>query len=416
MAELQLAKTHDLDALAKNIKEKTDNRFTLIDSKGLVIAESNKDKTLMDNHINRIEVQKANKEPYGISIRYSKTLDKDFLYVAKKISLTGKTHYLRMSISLKRIMDDFYTIWIEVALIFALFILIGFIVAYKMSRGIKTDVDKLINYLREVSKKNYKAVLKTSFSYEFINIASNLKSVIAKLERRERQRRKYTARLRLINKQRNDLLSALSHEFKNPLAAIQGYAETILHEPSTADNEKIHKRFLEKIMSNTQKISTMLDRIALSVKLENKDLTAQKDHFDLNTICLDAIAIIKKKFPDRTVIYEPKSVMVYMDKTMIEMVTINLLDNAMKYSDGDIRLKLTKKRLSVIDHGMGIEPAELEKITSKFYRVDKNTWDNSMGLGLSIVAYILNLHHTQLDIKSELGQGSVFSFKHSNLN
>ena len=96
---------------------------------------------------------------------------------------------------------------------------------------------------------------------------------------------------------------------------------------------------------------------------------------------------------------------------MIELVIVNLVDNALKYSEEEVSITLTEHTLSIRDKGIGIAPAELDKITSKFYRVQKNRWDNSMGLGLSIVSYILKLHDTTLNIESALGVGSTFSFK-----
>ena len=411
-AQLQLQETRSFDSFAKNIKSQTNLRVTIVDHLGVVIAESHYDKSNMDNHHLRQEIINANDQNFGVAIRKSSTLGEEFLYVAKKVHMGTQNLYVRMSISLKRILDDFYTIWIKITLIFALAVLVGFIVAYKISRRIQDDVTHLNAYLEQVDNKNYKAPLHTSFSYEFVNIAFTLKSVISKLDRREKQRRKYTAKLRLINKQRSDLLSALSHEFKNPLAAILGYAQTLQAEKTTPQNQSMHQRFLEKIVRNTQKITHMLDRLALSVKLENNDLTPTIELFDLSIIAQDAVHTLEKKYPNRTINFQPREQFVSMDKTMIDMVIINLLDNALKYSEDDVTLKVGKKRLSVSDHGLGMEPDELEKITSKFYRVDKNSWDNSMGLGLAIVSYILHLHHTKLQIKSEPKKGSTFSFKY----
>ena len=98
------------------------------------------------------------------------------------------------------------------------------------------------------------------------------------------------------------------------------------------------------------------------------------------------------------------------DKTMIETVLINLIDNAMKYSQEDVTVSIIDNRLMVIDKGLGIAEKELDKITSKFYRVQKNTWDNSMGLGLAIVTYVLKLHGSALNIESKEGEGSIFAF------
>jgi signal transduction histidine kinase len=316
-----------------------------------------------------------------------------------------------MAISLERVMHDFYSIWLKITLIFSIMSTIGFLIALRMSRRMEEDVITLTDYLEDVANKTYNKPLKLYFSYEFINIAGTLKQVVAKLDRRDRQRRRSAAKLKLMYKQQNDLLSAIGHEFKNPLAAISGYAQTLKEEKVDPKNEKIFHKFLAKIETNSEKISTMLDRLALSVKLENNDLTARKEHFDLGETVKDAIATIEKKYPDRAIKYKPKSRDVYMDKTMIEMVIVNLLDNAMKYSSEDITIKIGKKRLLVKDKGIGISESDLENIQRKFYRVDKNSWDNSMGLGLAIVNYILNLHDRRLEVKSKPNIGSTFSFE-----
>lgn len=406
----QLSQQKNFAAIAKNVKTNTELRLTLIARTGLVLAESHKDADEMDNHARRAEIKQAQKSDYGVIIRHSNSFNSDFLYVAKAVELFNQTVYLRMSISLQRVLDDFYDIWIKITLIFSIMSTIGFLLALRMSRRIEEDVTNLTNYLEDVSNKTYNKPLKLYFSYEFINIAGTLKSVVAKLARRERQRRRSTAKFKLMYKQQNDLLSAISHEFKNPLAAISGYAQTLQAEELNAKNEKIFHKFLGKIQTNSEKISAMLDRLALSVKLENRDLIAQKEHFNLGDTVKDAIATIEKKHTGRSVHFKDKMHQVYMDKTMIEMVIVNLLDNAMKYSSEDVEVKLSKKGLFVIDKGIGISESELANIQTKFYRVDKNSWDNSMGLGLAIVNYILNLHDKTLEVSSEPNVGSRFGF------
>jgi len=404
--------SHKFDEITDGIKDNTDIRLTIISNSGLVLAESHRDREEMNNHARRAEIKIAKKNDFGVSIRHSQSLDTDFLYVAKMVHLSNQTVYLRAALPLTRVLENFYAIWIKLTFIFAVMVGIGFMVALRMSKRIEEDVDHLTNYLEDVSNKTYNSPLQLHVAYEFINIGNTLKSVVAKLARRERQRRKFTAKLKLMYKQQNDLLSAISHEFKNPLAAISGYAQTLMDEEPTEKNKKVFHKFLNKIENNSQKISAMLDRIALSVKLENNDLIAQKESFDLSEVVHDAIAVIEKKYPQRHINFKQETHQVTMDRTMIEMVMINLLDNGMKYSNSDLDVKIGKKRVSVTDYGMGIAEDELENVQSKFYRVDKNSWDNSMGLGLAIVNYVLNLHDSKLHIKSEVNVGSTFSFEY----
>lgn len=405
---MQLPYVEDLDTYVKNINKISNNRVTLVDEKGTVLAESNEDKTKMDNHAERPEIMEAVLNEYGFITRYSDTLNIDFVYVAKKVSYKNKPIFFRMAVSLDRVMEEFYALFSRLTLVFSFFLAIGLAIAYQISKKIRHDITQITEYLREISEKNYKAIIKTEHFSEFLYIALTLKNLAKKLHDREKQKRKYTARLRLINKQRNDILSAISHEFKNPIASIQGYAETLVDDPDA--NIKIRVRFLDKIMQNAKKITSMIDRLSLSVKLENEDLKISPTVFDIADLAQDVIMNLGKKYKDRQMFFTGESYMVKADKTMIETVLINLIDNAMKYSQEDVTIAIVDHQLMVIDKGMGIAENELDKITSKFYRVQKNTWDNSMGLGLAIVTYVLRLHHSKLIIESKEGEGSMFAF------
>jgi len=404
----QIATSHDYDTLARSIAKRSDFRVTIIDEKGTVIAETNADKRSMENHSGRVEIMEAMSKPYGMVIRYSKTLQTDFIYVAQKITLPKKVLYFRLSTDLGGVMHHFYELWFRLLASFVVFILIALMIAYKISKRTRHDIGQITQYLNAIAEKNYQAVYKPHYFQEFLYLSLLLKNLVKKLRNRDKQKRKYTARLRLINKQQNDILSAISHEFKNPIAAIMGYAETLHDDPHI--DPKIRNKFLEKILSNTRKITMMLDRLTLSVKLENNDLSAKPTHFDMGEVCADIVSLLHSKYANRKILFAPFHKSVYADKTMIEMVITNLIDNALKYSEEEVTLKLTDTVLTVTDRGIGIAPSELENITNKFYRVQKNRWDNSMGLGLSIVSYILRLHGTTLSIQSTLGKGSTFGF------
>ncbi|MHC3995314.1 sensor histidine kinase [Thiomicrolovo sp. ZZH C-3] len=383
-------------------------RITVIASDGTVAAESDANREEMENHANREEVMAAAKGGYGQAVRFSRTIGIDFLYVAKRIVWRGHTYTLRLAVSLQKVLDDFYTLLFRLATVLGLLLLVVVYLAVRMSKKIRYDIEQLSVYLEEISDKNYKAVVKPRYFTEFLQISLLLKNLVKKLAKRERQKRKYTARLRLINKQRNDILSAISHEFKNPIASIVGYAET-LYDDQEIDG-RIRQRFLQKITANAQKISTMLDRLSLSVKLENNDLAPSQSRFDLCELAAECANNITKKYTDRTLDVSCPATIVEADRTMIDLVVTNLLDNAMKYSEGAVQLEISEGMLWVHDRGIGIAEKELERISSKFYRVEKNTWDNSMGLGLSIVSYILALHETKLQISSVVGEGSSFGF------
>lgn len=408
LISLNLSETKNLDLLAKDVNERTDLRVTIINIDGVVIAESNTDKTTMDNHGQRYEIIEANSREYSHIVRYSNTLKVDFLYVAKKLSYQGKKIYVRLSMNLESIMDSFYALWSKLTFVLIVIIFSVFYIAKRMSKQVVFDIDQITNYLNEIANKNYKAVIKTKYFHEFLHISLMMKNLVKNLDKRDRQKRKYTAKLRLMNKQRNDILSAISHEFKNPIASIIGYSQTIQDDNAMPD--KIRDKFLGKISSNGEKISKMLDRLALSVKLENGDLNISNSEFELDILCHEIATNLKSKYQEREIIVDVKSTKIFADKTMIELVLINLVDNALKYSSSDVKIIFEDSLVSVVDTGIGIRKDHVDRVTSKFYRVDKNSWDNSMGIGLAMVSYILKSMDSFLEITSVFGEGSTFSF------
>lgn len=409
LIKLQLLYVKDFDAFAKDIKKSTNDRFTLIDDMGVVLAESDANPKTLKNHIDREEIIKARKSGDGFSIRHSDSIDKDLLYYATTFTIDKKEYYIRLATPLNSIHETFFNLLLSITILVLFFMFIGFVVTYRLGDKTRREIMKINTTLDEIANKNYKAIVNASFADEFVLIESHVKKLSTRLEKKEKQKRKYTAKIRLISKQRSDIISAISHEFKNPIASIIGYAQTLLDDPDA--NIKIKERFLDKIVKNSQKISHMIDRLALATKFENGDFSLRETKFDLALLCEDILSNFRDKYPDREFIFDIPSYMLLADKTMYEMVLVNLIDNAIKYSESKIIIALENDFLHVKDFGIGIASDELDKVTNKFYRSNTLSWDNSMGLGLALVKHVLSLHGTNLEIKSELGKGSDFYFK-----
>ncbi len=155
----------------------------------------------------------------------------------------------------------------------------------------------------------------------------------------------------------------------------------------------------------------MIDRLTLATKFENGDFTTQNTQFDVAKMTLDIAQNFREKHPLRTIKTDLLEHTILADRTMMDIVISNLIDNALKYSEDEVTISLKDGFLHVKDKGIGIKEEDIEKVTQKFYRSNSHSWDNSMGLGLALVSYILKLHNTQLEIQSSLGIGSDFSFK-----
>jgi len=274
-----------------------------------------------------------------------------------------------------------------------------------MQKEIKLVEDKIENLV----SKNYDTINSTSLFYESALLLDRLNKLSKKLEKREHKYKNYTKTLLIRNRQNNDIISAISHEFKNPISTILGYCQTLLEDENI--NPNIRNRFLEKISTNAQKLSLLLDRLSLSVRLENKSLELKKSSFFIGELIKDVINQLSQKYKQRNVTLVGEDRKIYADKMMIEVVLINLIENALKYSELAVEIEITNSKIIIKDRGLGLDENEIENITKKFYRVNKNSWNNSLGLGLFIVKYILELHETQLFIESKPKEGSMFYFQ-----
>lgn len=411
---LQSKKTlEDVNKTIYKIKNETGLRITIIDENGTVVVETDKNPAEMVNHKNRPEVMEAMREGIGSSVRYSTTTHKDYIYCAKVSDILGQKYFLRIAYQTTIVETYLYSVWTKIAIILALALLVGMIFSHKVNKKIQSQIMQITNYLSAIEAKNFKAEIKPSFALEFYSIARMLKILALKLEKKERQKRKYTAKLKLKNKQTTEIIEAISHEFKNPVAAIMGYTETLINDPDI--DPKISQKFLDKIHKNSESISAMIDRLSLSLKFENDSLNPNFEDFRILDVAEEAKIQLGHKYSKRTIEINGVNEKITADKTMIKMVLVNLMDNALKYSEESIFVDVydagDEVEIAVKDYGLGIPEKEIENITRKFYRLSKNSWDNSLGLGLALVTYILKLHSSDLEIKSKIAMGSTFSFK-----
>jgi signal transduction histidine kinase len=407
---LTIPRCKNLDLLAQNIKNDLGLRLTLIDIDGNIIAESHKDKTKMENHKYRDEVVEASKSDYGYKIRHSNTLNQNLLYVVKRYDNFKRPMYIRISKKIKNINQDILSLGEEILVVLLLFFIVLFFITYKISKSIEYEVEKIVNFLTSLIKKDKETYISSELSIEFNKITSLLTKVSQILVKKEKQKSKFTAKLQTSNRQKDDIISAISHEFKNPIAVINGYSQTLMDD--TDINPNIRQKFLTKIYKNGIKLSELIDTLRLSSKLDSGQQELQFKTINLYELISDTVENINLNYAKRQVyIYGDKNITIKGDRALFSVVITNLVENAFKYSEDEVNIKFTTKKIDIIDSGIGISKNNLENITNKFYRVNENSWNNSLGLGLFIVSNILTLHHFKLEIKSKENEGSTFSVK-----
>ncbi|MCD6155495.1 MAG: PAS domain-containing sensor histidine kinase, partial [Candidatus Atribacteria bacterium] len=205
----------------------------------------------------------------------------------------------------------------------------------------------------------------------------------------------------------------VSHELRTPLTAIKGYVET-LEEEIEGDS----KRYLDIIKRHTERLINIVADLLLLSELEEKGLTQIKEEVNLEKVVKDVFKIFDQKAKEKglklNLICEGNPV-VEGDAFKLEQMFINLIDNAIKYTErGEVLVYLKQTDEEVIvkvkDTGIGIPKEHLDRIFERFYVVDKSRSKKlgGTGLGLSIVKHIVLLHNGKIDVKSSPGEGTEF--------
>ncbi len=407
LVALLITKNTNLDKLAQQIKNKLHLRLTIINNDGTVLAESDRDKKTMENHKYRIEIMQANKETYGYALRHSHTINKDLQYVARKYTKNGESFYIRLAREAKGIRASMLNLGLKIAAVLILFFLAVFSMTYKINTQIQYETNKIVNFLKALTKKKKNTYIKSDYSQEFAHITNLLTKVSQILVKKEKQKTKYTQKLQKLNSQKDDIISAISHEFKNPIAVVNGYAQTLLDDDNI--NPSIRKKFLTKIYNNGTKLSELIDTLRLSMKLDGGHQNINMQETNLYDLILESAQNLQLNYKYRKVVIKgDKTLKINVDATLFSIVITNLIENAFKYSEDEVIVDIQENSIQIIDTGIGISQKDLENITNKFYRVQNNRWDNSLGLGLFLVNNIISLHNFKLIIKSQINKGSSF--------
>jgi two-component system phosphate regulon sensor histidine kinase PhoR len=218
-----------------------------------------------------------------------------------------------------------------------------------------------------------------------------------------------------LEKVKKDFVINVSHELKTPLTAIKGFVETM--EPAVGPE---NRSYLEIIKRNTDRMIAIVGDLLVLSELEDKGMKLLKEKVDVLALAENVVTIFEKPAGEkglRLVLEAAQGLPVVMaDPYEIERLLINLVDNAVKYTEkGRVTLRLAaagdRFTLEVADTGIGIDTEHLPHIFERFYVVDKSRSKKlgGTGLGLSIAKHIVLAHQGTISVKSRLGEGTTFT-------
>ena len=211
-----------------------------------------------------------------------------------------------------------------------------------------------------------------------------------------------------------DFVSNVSHEFKTPINAIEGYA-TLIQDSEMDESQR--NEYIEKILLGTHRLSDLVGNILLLSKLDNSTLPQKTERFSLDEQIRQSILLLEAKWERKNITFdlELEETEYLGNETLLHHVWTNLLDNAIKFSHegGVIGVRLSTEgenvRVSIEDNGIGIPESECEYIFDRFYQVDSSHKGEGNGLGLSIVKRIIDTCGGNISVLSKTGEGCTFT-------
>ncbi len=281
------------------------------------------------------------------------------------------------------------------------FLLIAFVVGYFMANRISRPIKAVTIKTNEIEKGNYSDRIEFKSNTKEIDVLIGSVNTLAS-----------TLELQQYLKQR--MAQDYAHEFRTPLAAIQSNLEGILDgvfEPTSERIESVHAEIL--------RLSRMVSEIDKIVEIENDSMALQKEQFDFCILLKQTMLAFEAELKEKnlTINIEAESCQISADRDKISRVIINLISNAIKYTENGGEISVTAQegngslQFSISDTGVGIEDKDLPHIFEHLYRADisRARHTGGSGIGLSIVKAIINAHKGKIEVQSEIGKGSKFT-------
>jgi len=283
--------------------------------------------------------------------------------------------------------------------LFFISLIIGTFISIIIGRQMIDPIRQLSDAAKSVAKGNFDIKLNESYHGEAQDMIVNFNKMIQELQG--------------IETFRNDFIVNVSHEFKTPLAAIEGYA-TLLQDESLSKEERA--AYTGIIIERVRQLSSLAGNILKISKLENQEILVQKSYFELDEQIRQALLPFENLWTAKNIDLDLSlpPVSYYGNEDLLFQVWSNLFSNAIKFTPegGLITTALEPKQhnvmISITDTGIGMTPEVINHIFDKFYQGDTTRNAEGNGLGLALVKRIIDLCNGEITIQSTPGKGTAF--------
>ena len=280
-----------------------------------------------------------------------------------------------------------------------------YLVGIAFAKSLVRPIRELGAAARKIAGGDFKTRISREADDELGELCETVNSMADELETAERLK--------------NDFISSVSHELRTPLTAIQGWAETlgnIGHEGSISpDEQQLMEKGMRVILDETQRLSGMVEELLDFSRMESGRLNMQKEKMDILAELEEAVLIYEEKAKKENILvrYTGPGMLpvIFGDRARLRQVFINVIDNAIKYSDagGEIRISAAVRGDSILiqvsDDGIGIAPEDLPRVKMRFYK--GNYSRRGSGIGLAVADEIISQHGGSLTLTSTVGVGTT---------
>mgnify|MGYP002320694017 CR=1 FL=1 len=311
-----------------------------------------------------------------------------------------------ISIPLSEFSSYINRVYIIVISFFILAIILGFFTIHWATNEFVIPVRRLSNVAKYISKGNFdkKMEVTEDMNDEIKELCSSFNSMAESLDGLEKRRR--------------EIISNISHDLRSPITSIRGFLQAML---DGTIPEKKHQHYMEIIFNETSRLNKLSNSILDLNKLDDSSNALNLSNFDINKVIDETIKLMRGKADIKKIElkhnFSQDKLMVNADLDKIRRVVINLVDNGIKFTnEGSVTIasKIENERavISVSDTGIGLSEEEQSRVFERLYKADESRGmdKTGSGLGLAIVKEFVKAHNQNVELKSQVGKGSCFTF------
>lgn len=378
----------------------TDTDVVITDTRGAILISSEK----VNGGMKKILAKNLPHVPRkGLIIQSSWKDERYIATVTPFISDEENKGYVYMFKDTREVEDLISQLNRHFLLATALLLFFMLVIIYFLSKALTRPLISMKEATTKLSKGNFSVAVPVRSHDELGELAQSIQSLADELN--------------YLKKERNEFLASISHELRTPLTYIKGYAD-VARRKDLDDSER--SRYLEIIHDESERLNRLLDELFNMARMDLNTFTISKETVQLSSFLRNIHEKVLPAFTNERIQLNLEckdDLFIDIDPSRFEQVILNLLDNALKYSNEYTvtTIKATeclgRISISIIDQGVGIPPEDIPHIFDRLYRVEKSRARDTggFGLGLSIVKQLVEIQGGTISVKSNLKQGTCFT-------